>query len=337
MRFDHCGLYSFCNYLGHALAKRQEEIRGGLGFYVPQDYIGHFGDYPYYKRLPLHKYWLWPRDVTLWHSTYQLTHFMPHGVSVLQTVHDLNFLHEDVSASKRGDYCRRIERHLQKAVAIVAISAFTRDELLQHIRVPAIPVHVIYNGCNHYNGHFSKPACVCQRPFLFSVGTLLPKKNFHVLPPLLAVSDYDLYIAGRDYGYAARILEEARRWGVEGRLHLMGAISEAEKHWMLKHCAAFLFPSLAEGFGLPVLEAMQYGKPVFLSTHTSLPEIGGKQAYYFNSEFDCCAMQEEFIAGMGHYTSHPQQSLLLREHADKFSWDEAALEYIRLYNTYAIE
>jgi len=335
MRFDHCGLYSFCDYLGRQLVKKATDVTGGLGFYVPQSHEGHFGHATYLRQRSRHKFWLRASGATLWHSTYQLTHFMPRGVPVLQTVHDLNFLYEDVPTFKQREYRHRLECHLERAVAVVTISQFTRDELLRHVRVPNIPVHVVYNGCNHYEGTFSRPASVGRHPFLFSIGTLQPKKNFHVLPCLLAKTEYELYIAGRDYGYAAKILDEARQWGVSDRVHLMGTISEAEKHWMLKNCEAFLFPSIAEGFGLPVLEAMQYGRPVFLSTKTCLPEIGGQHAYYFSADdFDRCAMQQDFLSGLQHYAEHPEQSQLLISHAKAFSWEKAASEYINLYNIY---
>jgi glycosyltransferase involved in cell wall biosynthesis len=68
-------------------------------------------------------------------------------------------------------------------------------------------------------------------------------------------------------------------------------VDDSVKAWLLANCEAFLFPSLAEGFGLPPLEAMHFGTPVFLSDRTSLPEVGGTQAGYFR-EFSASAMRK---------------------------------------------
>ena len=92
-----------------------------------------------------------------------------------------------------------------------------------------------------------------------------------------------------------------------------------------------MFPSYAEGFGLPVIEAMQYGKPVFLSTSTCLPEIGGPDAYYFEN-FEAAYMQEQFKACMKHYqeTNHQEK---IRTRASQFTWQNAASQYMDVYKS----
>src|SRR5258708_8638554 len=112
-----------------------------------------------------------------------------------------------------------------------------------------------------------------------------------------------------------------------------GAITEAEKAWDLRNCMALAFPSVAEGFGLPVIEAMYYGKPVFLSDQTSLPEIGGSEAYYF-TDFDPAAMQEVFSQGMTDY-QRPGKAEKIRQRALSFSWDQAAQGYLNVYRKLA--
>ena len=97
-----------------------------------------------------------------------------------------------------------------------------------------------------------------------------------------------------------------------------------------RNCDAFLFPSLTEGFGLPVIEAMQFGKPVFLFKATSLPEVGGTLAFYWSS-FDPDAMAAVFHAGMAAFASDPNYPLESIAHARRFSWDKAASEYLAFY------
>ena len=109
-------------------------------------------------------------------------------------------------------------------------------------------------------------------------------------------------------------------------------IEERVKHWYLKNCKAFVFPSIAEGFGLPVLEAMAYGKPVFLSRHTCLPEIGGDYAYYFNMDFDRELMQVEFKRGLeDYYGDVSRKAEEIKEYANRFSWENTARLYLRIY------
>ena len=107
-----------------------------------------------------------------------------------------------------------------------------------------------------------------------------------------------------------------------------GPIKEEEKYWYLQHCIAFAFPSLAEGFGLPVIEAMHFGKPVLLSTHTSLPEIGGDLASYFQN-FEPKHMEEVAMKAIQNHTEN--KSKAYQQWAHQFNWDIAAKKYPELY------
>jgi glycosyltransferase involved in cell wall biosynthesis len=90
-----------------------------------------------------------------------------------------------------------------------------------------------------------------------------------------------------------------------------------------------LFPSLTEGFGLPPVEAMQFGKPVFLSRLTSLPEVGADAAYYFDS-WAPTAMRQVIEQGLQH-GAQPQRIARVRQRAAVFDWDKAAKAYLDLY------
>jgi glycosyltransferase involved in cell wall biosynthesis len=112
---------------------------------------------------------------------------------------------------------------------------------------------------------------------------------------------------------------------------MLGAITEPEKSWYYNNCYAFALPSIAEGFGLPVTEAMSVGKPVFLSNLTALPEIGRDVAFYFR-DFNARHMQKVFINGMQQYHDNNMEHAI-REHSETFSWDKAANEYINVYRS----
>lgn len=179
-----------------------------------------------------------------------------------------------------------------------------------------------------------KPAFINSDNFIFSVGIISPKKNFKVLIPLLQLNpELSLVIAGLKNGEYAQELEEyAKELQVFDRLVMPGAVSESDKSWLYKNCKAFMFPSLSEGFGLPVIEAMSFGKPVFLSSHTSLPEIGGKEAYYFNS-FGPEDMAIVFRDGLKDFLLDSQKISRTIDYATSYSWESAADQYVNLYRS----
>jgi len=132
---------------------------------------------------------------------------------------------------------------------------------------------------------------------------------------------------------ANEIRELIRKFNLEEKVHLPGKISEADKQYYYQNCEAFVFPSLREGFGLPVIEAMRFGKPVFLSNNTSLPEIGGNLALYWNN-YDPEEMQIVFEQGLSQFKGN--EAFYMDEsikHALKFSWDNAAKSYVEVYKS----
>lgn len=149
-------------------------------------------------------------------------------------------------------------------------------------------------------------------------------KNYHVLLPLLENESIEMVIAGRldEADYVNNILNTAEAMGVSDRLRLTGPVTEGEKAWYYEHCLAFVHPSLAEGFGAPVVEVMQFGKPLFLSGFTSLPEIGGDAAFYFSS-FEKEHMHDVFRKGMEKYNSNGLADQI-RNRGAAFDWKQKA-------------
>jgi glycosyltransferase involved in cell wall biosynthesis len=334
MKYPHTGLFEYCQQLGNAI-KRLKNPTDNVSFYLNPSLQQHFetGDC-FINQNSLQKF-IFPqvKNIDVWHTTYQLSRYIPKSKKIKRvlTIHDLNFLHEEKSLAKVEKYLRKHQKNIDLCDHIVAISYFTKSEILQHLKVGDKPITVIYNGCAEpilFNSH--KPNYTPDKPFLFALGTVNPKKNFHVLIPLLIDNDYELIIAGKpDKNYLNKITFEAQRIGVAARVKLVGAITEADKFWYYQHCSAFLFPSLAEGFGIPPIEAMKFGKPVFLSTATSLPEIGGSAAYYFES-FKESEMVSAFIKGMDDFNNNDRSESIV-EHASQFNWNESAKSYLEVY------
>jgi glycosyltransferase involved in cell wall biosynthesis len=332
------GLYQFCLQLGGALIQHADSNREELTFYVPRGQRSLFGPgQRYFFHRNFHKI-LFPRtrarSFNVWHGTYQNSRLIPpsRGTRMVLTIHDLNFLVERKANPDRiKKRLRLVQANIDRADHVVCVSRFTLSTVAAHLRLGNRPVEVIYNGC-HVNEFpaFDRPRYRPAGPFIFSLGTVLPKKNFHVLPGLLGDTEYELIIAGiLNPDYEKVVRSEATRHGVRDRVHLLGPVSEEEKSWYFRNCSAFAFPSLAEGFGFPAVEAMHYGKPVFLSDQASLPEIGGTEAYYF-TDFEPAAMREIFARGMNDYRS-PGRAEQIRKRAARFSWDQAARDYLNVY------
>ena len=332
MKYPYTGLYEYCYQLGFALQKFFDNK--DLCYYIPASRQGAFG--PEHKQIiqkSSHKFFPISTKTDIWHTTFQVSNYMKNnnrGKKVL-TIHDLNFLYERLSEQKRNKYLKLVQSNIERADHLVAISQYVKQDVLTHLDVKDKPFDVVYNGSKVLEfENFQNPLYKPVRPFLFSIGTVLPKKNFHVLPCLLQHNDLELIIAGKkDRGYADHVMEMASKFGVEDRVRLIGPVSYEDKYWYLKNCEAFMFPSIAEGFGIPVIEAMHFGKPVFLSRFTSLPEVGGNEAYYFEN-FDSEYMQHIFEQGMNDYINNNRAESIM-DHASLFSWERCAQEYYNVY------
>jgi glycosyltransferase involved in cell wall biosynthesis len=337
LKWPNFGFYTFAEHLGRALSIEARNRGVKMGFFLPKEYVGRYGDdmsYVVAKEWYRYVFPLSSSDWQLYHASRQRCPYIPlsNKITVLMTVHDLNYLYSKVP-SKHPRYRLHYQHSINKADRLVAISEFAKKDILEHLDVKGKKVDVIYNGLYEFKGTPVPPLEVPDRPFIFTVGTVIDKKNFHVLPSILVGNDYELIIAGLicSEPYAQMIMDEARKWGVEDRVKITGPVPEEVKYWYLQHCAAFSFPSISEGFAMPILEAMYYGKPVFVSDHTCIPEIAGDCAFYFNHEFDRRAMQEEFAKGMDAFARHEIDPQKIIDHTKSFTWARTARQYFDIY------
>lgn len=338
MRFPNTGFFYFGKSLAqHLIQENRKELNISLYTHpsVPRNIL------PVSVRLInkalLHKV-VFPYKFDLTHFSDQYCHPEPglvKGKKIL-TLHDINPLFElEGKPAKRQRYIKKIKRYIKLFDHIVAISNFTASQISRYFPESEGKVSVIYNGADKLPAidERHEPAYRPINPYLFTIGILSPRKNFHVLPALLEKNQYELVIAGIiTEDYKEKILYEARKYNCLDRVKIIGTINEVDKAWYYKNCLAFVFPSLAEGFGLPVIEAMYFGKPVFLSTFTSLPEIGGEQAFYFKS-FDPDHMQDVFGSGMVEYND-PAKRFALIKRAEEFDWKKTANDYLELYKSF---
>ena len=351
LRHINCGLGQFSLHFGREVLKaaggRFEPVfllKKGTEAYLPGVSFERIAVVPWRKEVicrlarPLLQPFLPRPSIAAWHVTNQMSRYMPldSRVPVVLTIHDLNFLHEaphDEQLRATGRKLADMQRRVNRAAAIVTDSEYVARDVAEHIDLGGRRVHVVPLGLSApVAASRERPRFVPPGPFLLSVGNALSHKNFHVLFELLdRLPGTTLVVAGKkETPYGEFLEREIGRLRLADRVILPGQVSDADRQWLYEHCEAFLFPSLTEGFGFPVLEAMQCGKPVFTSRKTSLPEIVGDHGFYFDS-YDAASMAEVFRGGMARFAADPTMAAAARAHAADFSWAKTVEGYVRVY------
>jgi glycosyltransferase involved in cell wall biosynthesis len=210
----------------------------------------------------------------------------------LLTVHDLSFVHHpDAFVPPLRRYLERVvPRSIERADLVLADSAHTRLDLTRLFAVPDDRVKVIYPGVDTRFRSQPEPSesvrlresyALGHKPYVLSVGTLQPRKNYVRLIQAFIQSrasremDMQLLIAGGRGWLYQNVLAEAEK---HDSVRLLGFVEDRDLPALYRGAALFAFPSLYEGFGLPVLEAMACGVPVVCSHTSSLPEVAGDAA-----------------------------------------------------------
>lgn len=335
------GLGTFNYELIKAIAEKPlTDLEIYLNLKNPQQAQEEFKDifkYKKYSSLQRHAIFRIRQKFDVWHSLNQNTKVEPLSApkKYILTVHDVNFMEERNEAEAKANI-KIFNEKLKRADVITYISEFAKQQTHSYFTMPSVPEVVIYNGnpistIVNFEGYDAKiPANV---PFFYSIGDFVERKNFMVLVKMIEVTNgYNLVLSGNnDKAYGQEIKEYIKLKNLENRVFLTGKVSEEGKQYFLANCTAFLFPSIREGFGLPPVEAMRFDKPVFLSNLTSLPEIGGDAAFYWDN-FDPEYMRDFVLANLSLFTKNPGIYLeKIKTRANFFSWSKAAEEYISLY------
>lgn len=215
---------------------------------------------------------------------------------LIAVVHDLIFLQpwRVLPASRSlyqtaGRIYRRhvVPRLAHRADVVMTVSRFTQRELVETFGLPERDVHVIPNSIpdNWFVPALSEAE---RQPYLFTVAGEVPSKNVDRLLQAFALArpalgdDVRLRIAGIKSAHHEHFLQRAASLGLVGHVELLGYISEPELKQQYRQARAFIFASLFEGFGIPLLEAMASGTPVACSNSTSMPEIVGDSGLLFD-------------------------------------------------------
>lgn len=303
-------------------------------YLIPSDYEGSIAKGKRTIRLN----W-WRRNFPFYQKEFDLIHAVHHrpefrirkDKKLLLTIHDLSFAYVHTKREMRK-LKRKLCRLLRQSTALAFISDFTRQDCIEKLHVPEhLMTKRIYDGVSLLKKVETAPDNLPDKKILFSIGVFSRRKNFAALLPFIELlpDDYILVLAGNNNtGYGSFVEFTIGEMGLKNRVILTGEINEEEKSFLYHHCDAFLFPSLVEGFGLPLIEAMQTGKPVFASKKSSLAELGKDYVYYWE-DMSPEAMKEVFEKGMADFS--PEKAKAEQEYALSFTWQENVKQYLAYY------
>jgi glycosyltransferase involved in cell wall biosynthesis len=286
---------------------------------------------------------LWERGVHLWpggdavHAPTPLAPPAPRrGRRMVVTVHDtVPFTHPE-TLTRRGAAWHQamIQRATQRANAIVVPTMAVAEDLARHAPGPAtiaVVPHGVPEAFREDVGsaqvHATETGLDLPDAYVLAVGTVEPRKGLDVLIEAMAkpyAPDLPLVVVGPPGWGEVDLAALAERHGLPtGRLRVLGRISDTDLAVVLRRAAVLAVPSRAEGFGLPVLEAMARGVPVACSDRSSLPEFAGDAALLFDPE-DVEAIRAALERLLGDPRLRAHLSKAGRERAAGFSWRRTA-------------
>jgi glycosyltransferase involved in cell wall biosynthesis len=252
---------------------------------------------------------------------------------IVLTVHDM--IHELFrdSMDPKEIAATLKKRAIDAAQAIICVSQNTRKDLLEHYGVPEAKVTVIYHGCSVDSSLSYGPEQVPSRPFYLHVGSRFSYKNFDVLVKAFAsvVSvqpDLALCVVGAPFTKAEQQLITSLR--LADHIEHYGYVSDAHLAKLYRCSISLVYPSLYEGFGMPLLEAMACGTAVIASNVSSIPEVIGEAGLLFDP-----ASSDELVDSLLFLLNNSSERELLvakgRERSQDFSWDTTVTRTLEVY------
>ena len=269
-------------------------------------------------------------------------------IPLVLTLHDIIFLEPRDKRNRSlyqnmGWLYRRlvVPRILKKCRRIITVSEFEQGNIVKKLGLTRQQVVMIYNGYNEWFRPMNDPNCIfakymAERGYLFFLGNTDPKKNTE--RTLIAYSKYlerstvkrKLLMADLDRQYLDDIISRNHIENIRPCLEMPGYIANTDLPYVYSAAFAFLYTSLRESFGIPLLEAMACGTPVVTSNTSSMPEIAGPDAMLVDPT-DADAIAAMLLRLESDSEFYQQQRAIGLERATHFSWQHTAEQLLELY------
>jgi glycosyltransferase involved in cell wall biosynthesis len=285
--------------------------------------------------LPLHLF-LNPKKANVFLT---LTHYAPRisPIPTIVSVMDLSYLHFPETFKKNDLYqlTKWTEYSVKNAKKIITISNSSKDDIIKYYKVPESKVTVVHLGLKPLSMKATSKSLSefgIDKKFVLFVGTLQPRKNierlieaFSKLPE--SSKDYQLVIVGKKGWLYEPILNAPEKYNIKERVLFLDYVSDNDLPAFYAKAEVFVLPSLYEGFGLPILEAMRYECPVITSKVSSLPEAGGDAALYFDPE-STDDIRDTIQKVLSNDTLRKAMIEKGKAHYKNFTWEKAANEVL---------
>ncbi len=267
------------------------------------------------------------RGSDVFHASNQV-HNAPRRAKLTATIHDLTCrlmpeVHTEANVRADKNFAEKMWR---RADALIAVSENTRQDAIRFLGIAPEKVHTIYSGVPQE--YFEAKPARRERPYVLYVGTIEPRKNLDRLLDAwaqLKTRDFDLVIAGASGWRSENTLARIKREAV-----YLGYVPEADLPGLVAGAKAFAYPSLYEGFGFPVVQAMAAGVPVVTSNTSCLPEVTGGAAELVDPKSPA-----EIAAALRRLLESTNEDLILkgRERAKQFRWETCAEKSLALFRS----
>lgn len=261
------------------------------------------------------------------------------GIPGVVTVHDLIFLRhpEFYPALDAFFYKLKFRKMLREATRIIAISACTKRDILYYGDFPEDRIDLVYQSCSTRFSQPVSPSLLVEarrkyrlpQRYVLNVGTVEVRKN--ILLGIRAMAklpaDLHLVIVGRQTKYQKQLDAEIRKLGLGNRIHFLQGVPNTLLPAVYRQAEAFIYPSRYEGFGVPVIEAIQSGLPVVAATGSCLEEAGGPDSLYVDPD-DADGAAAAVLSAMENRMGMVERS---RHYVRRFENQDVASQVLEVY------
>ena len=288
------------------------------------------------------------KKIDIFHFT---RYILPNNIKgkVILNIYDLVFEKhiETMESKNRENFKRSFYKSVERADQIITISESSKNELIEILKVPENKIHIVHPGIDFQK--FNNRDIVITKKviskyslpkdYILYLGTLEPRKNVENIIRAYAnlkksgEIKENLVLAGKKGWLFYEIFDLIKSLDLEDEVILTGYIDECEKPVIYQNAKLFIFPSLYEGFGMPILEAMAAGIPVITSNVSAMPEVAGDAAILVNP-LDCKEISGAILKIL---KSNELSNVLVNkgfEQCKKFTWSNSANKLVEIYKKY---
>lgn len=285
--------------------------------------------------------------VDVFHTQYIAPFWLSKNTKIVLTIHDIsfNFFPEYIKKSDLFFLKTLIPRSIRRADKIITVSQNERQQIIDFYKIPTEKVDCAYNGvdferfsraCSTEEKENIRKKYILPEKFLLYIGTLQPRKNIPVAIEALKNLDMPLILAGNRnaHNFDKKIDEAMKKYNLQKSVIFPGWIDEEDKPALLQMAACFVFPSLYEGFGIPIIEAMAAGTPVVCSDIPVLREIG-KDAALFGDPKNSKDFSEKINSVLSDENLRRDLIQKGKNIAQNFTWQKTAKKTLGIYESFA--